>query len=155
MAAYYVRQGILAFLNVLVGFGVGIALLEAAATLLNRLVYPPAGNDIVLWLSAYRAAALDTTITAMVLTSLWHLIALPGSGRKSDKRNVWILLVAVSAASGVLFWLLRVPAAISGSFWGFVFCLFQGPLAFWSGTVLFTPAPFKFTPLLSQPIRRW
>lgn len=155
MATYYVRQAALAFLNVLIGFVVGSALLEGEVVLLNRLVDPPAGNDIVRWLSDYRAAAAYATVAAVLATVLWHLVALPGSGRKSDKRMVWVLLLMASAAASVLFWLFVVPTALSGSEWGFVLCLLQGPCAFWSGSVLFTPAPFKFTPLFAEPIRRW
>lgn len=155
-AAYFLRNGGLAVGGLLVGSLLGSALVAFEGTVLAEFVYPIAGMDVREWLERYRNAAMGGIFWMLLAVVAWHGIALIGTGKTSAKRPVWLLLWAVTAASGVLAWYLGVPATEKWGWLSFLFCCVVNPgLIFWVSTVFFTPAPFKFTPILAGLLRRW
>jgi hypothetical protein len=147
--------------NILVAaVGIGIALALSAGVvslecfLLDQfgLVYPTPPTDIGGWLDSFKNAALWATLTGLAAAIVWDIVAYFSSGRWSDRRRFWELLLVLSIGTSA--WLcFYMPLESQSAVWPTVLGGLGGAICFLVATVPFTPDPLKYTPWLAATLR--
>jgi hypothetical protein len=143
-----------AAIGIAIALAVASGLVSVEAFLLDQfgLVYPSAGIDIGTWLDSFKTAAVLGIATAMILVLMWDGIAYFSSGRKSDRRRLWEMLVAFSGGISALI-CFYLPLGSQSALWPTVFGFLGGTICFLVATIPFTPEPLKYSPWLASMLR--
>jgi hypothetical protein len=155
MIAYWVKNALRAAIGIAIAFGVSVGIGSVACWALDQfgLVYPSGETDIAEWLDSFKTAFSYGTGVALIIAMVWIGIALYSSGRKSDKRHWWeLLLVLATAAAGWLSFYL--PLASESAIYPTILGGSGGALCFLIATIPFTPDPLKYSPWFARAVLR-
>ncbi len=134
---------------------IAFAVLVEAEYLYNVVSGTP--SSIEEWLTTFNEWSIYIIVASAVSGFLWYTLAQwlfhlndwTGAG----KRLAWLLLISLPVATTVAA-ILLTPSAQEGTWWAYFFYLNSAIAPYYLGTVLFSPASFKYSPIGARTLRQ-
>ena len=134
---------------------VAVALLLVGRWAVYEYVTPPFDTDRQMLLTAFESAFVVIGILAALAAITWYVMAwMAGvvAPENAGNRSYWLLgllgVVLVSAiTAGLVF-----GQPIASTLLGYALLVGSSALIYYVPTVLFTPASFKYSPVLAEPL---
>ena len=124
---------------------------------LNEKGIPSAGTTEI-WLDSFRTWATFGIFGSFVASLLWYVLGQGGfkvnNWRRSGKRTIWLLLIAVPFALFVL-GCVFTSRPQEGALYAYLFYFLNSHLTYYIGTSFFSPSSYMYTPIGASKVRRW
>jgi len=121
--------------------------------LLQSVVTPASGMDVQDWLSGFEQPQVVALIVVWLLAVIWHPVSFKSSGRRGDRRILWVVFLIICSLCSLILCILLLPKTEYGAFWAYSLAFLNGCIPFWLGTVWCTPGACKYAPVGAKSMR--